>query len=79
MIDASALALAMFCEDDRQGKRASSAPKLANALSVSQAVAKAVGQQALKEGLATVDEVGFEKELAANIWNPVYRVYKRVN
>jgi malate dehydrogenase (oxaloacetate-decarboxylating) len=79
MIDASALALTMFSEDDRQGKQASSAPKLANALSVSQAVAKAVGQQALKEGLATVDEVGFEKELAANLWNPIYRVYKRAN
>jgi malate dehydrogenase (oxaloacetate-decarboxylating) len=46
---------------------------------VSQAVAKAVGQRALKEGLATVDEVGFEKELAANLWNPVYRPYKRVD
>jgi malate dehydrogenase (oxaloacetate-decarboxylating) len=69
----------MFSEDNRQGKQASSAPKLANALSGSQAVPKAVGQQALKEGLATVDEVGFEKELAANLWNPVYRDYRRVN
>jgi hypothetical protein len=38
-----------------------------------------VGQQALKEGLATKDEVGFEKELASNFWNPAYRADKRVD
>jgi malate dehydrogenase (oxaloacetate-decarboxylating) len=79
MIDASALALAMFSEDNQQARQATSAPKLSNIHSLSQAVAKAVGQQALKEGLATVDQVGFEKELAANLWNPVYRAYKRVD
>ena len=61
----------MFSEDNPQGKQTSSAPKLSNFYPVSQAVGKAVGQQALKEGLATVDEVGFEKELAANLWDPV--------
>lgn len=79
MIDASAVALAMFTEHNRQGQQASSAPKLSTVLSVSRAVAKAVGQRALEEGLATVDEVGFEKELAANLWNPVYGPYKRVD
>jgi malate dehydrogenase (oxaloacetate-decarboxylating) len=79
MIGASALALPMFSEDNRQGKQASSAPKLSNVHSLSEAVARAVGQQALKYDLATVDEVGFEKELAANLWNPIYRAYKRVD
>jgi hypothetical protein len=39
---------------------------------------KAVGSTSLKEGLATIDEVGLEKELAANFWNPVYRADKRL-
>ena len=42
------------------------------------AVAKAVGNQAIKDGSATVDEDQFEQELAANIWEPVYEPYERV-
>ena len=52
-------------------------PPLANIRSVSLEVAKAVGMQAIKEGLATVDETDFPKELAANIWDPVYMPYER--
>jgi malate dehydrogenase (oxaloacetate-decarboxylating) len=42
-------------------------------------VARAVGKQAIKEGLASVDETQFEKELAANVWEPIYEKYERVS
>jgi malate dehydrogenase (oxaloacetate-decarboxylating) len=37
-----------------------------------------VGTQAIQEGLADVDEAGFAKELAANVWEPVYKPYERI-
>jgi len=43
---------------------------------VSQKVARAVGLQAIKDGLAEVDEAGLQKELAANFWEPVYEPYE---
>jgi malate dehydrogenase (oxaloacetate-decarboxylating) len=46
--------------------------------SVSLAVAKAVGMQAIQDGLAMVDETQFEQELAANVWEPVYESYEPV-
>ena len=78
MIKASALALANLsptCQD----KRANLLPPLASIRSVSLDVAKAVGKQAIRDGLAAVDEAGFEKELAANIWVPVYQAYERTD
>jgi malate dehydrogenase (oxaloacetate-decarboxylating) len=39
-------------------------------------VARAVGEQAIKDGLAQVDAAVLEKELAANIWEPVYEPYE---
>jgi malate dehydrogenase (oxaloacetate-decarboxylating) len=44
---------------------------------VSLAIAKAVGNQAIQEGLALVDETQFEHELANNVWEPVYEPYER--
>jgi len=76
MIKASARALAELCPT-RQDKRASLLPALSSIRAVSLAVARAVGKQALKEGLAGVDEAGFEAELAANVWEPVYQDYER--
>jgi len=38
-----------------------------------------VGSQAIKEGLAQVDAAGLAKELAANIWEPVYESYETSN
>ncbi len=76
MIKASALALAEL-SPTRQDKRANLLPPLSGIRSVSLEVAKAVGKQAIKDGLAAVDEAGFEKELAANIWDPVYKPYQR--
>jgi malate dehydrogenase (oxaloacetate-decarboxylating) len=75
MIKASALALAGL-SPVLKDKQASLLPPLSTIRSVSRTVAEAVGKQAIKEGLAGLDEAGFEKELAANIWDPVYRPYE---
>jgi malate dehydrogenase (oxaloacetate-decarboxylating) len=77
MIKASAIALAELAPT-RQSKSANLLPPLASIRSVSLAIAKAVGNQAIQDGSATVDEDQFEQELAANIWEPVYEPYERV-
>ena len=76
MIKVSALTLAELAPT-RQNKNANLLPPLANIRSVSLAIAKAVGNQAIQEGLATVDETEFEHELASNVWEPVYEPYER--
>jgi malate dehydrogenase (oxaloacetate-decarboxylating) len=76
MIKTSAKALAELAPT-RQNKNANLLPPLNNIRSVSLAIAKAVGNQAIQEGLATVDEAQFEQELAANVWEPVYQAYER--
>jgi malate dehydrogenase (oxaloacetate-decarboxylating) len=75
MIKASALALAALCPT-QQDKHANLLPPLSSIRSVSLEVAKAVGKQAIRDGLATVDEAGFEQELANNVWEPVYKTYE---
>jgi malate dehydrogenase (oxaloacetate-decarboxylating) len=77
MIKASALALAGL-SPTHQDKTASLLPPLQAIRSVSLEVAKAVGRQAIQDGLASVDEAAFEKELAANVWEPVYRPYEHI-
>lgn len=77
MIKAAAIALAELAPT-RQSKSANLLPPLASIRSVSLAIAKAVGDQAIKDGSATVDEDQFEQKLAANIWEPVYEPYERV-
>jgi malate dehydrogenase (oxaloacetate-decarboxylating) len=77
MIKESAIALAELAPT-RQNKNANLLPPLASIRSVSFAIAKAVGKQAIQDGLATVDESEFEQELAANVWEPVYELYERV-
>jgi malate dehydrogenase (oxaloacetate-decarboxylating) len=77
MIKAAAIALAELAPT-RQSKSANLLPPLASIRSVSLAIAKAVGNQAIKDGSATVDEDQFEQELTANIWEPVYEPYERV-
>jgi malate dehydrogenase (oxaloacetate-decarboxylating) len=76
MIKVSALTLAELAPT-RQNKKANLLPPLANIRSVSLAIAKAVGNQAIQEGLAVVDETQFEHELANNVWEPVYEPYER--
>jgi malate dehydrogenase (oxaloacetate-decarboxylating) len=78
MIKASALALAAL-SPTRKDTRANLLPPLSNIRSVSLEVARAVGKQAMQDGLAAVDEAGFEKELAANVWAPVYQAYVRAD
>jgi malate dehydrogenase (oxaloacetate-decarboxylating) len=75
MIKASALALAEL-SPTRKDKQSGLLPPLSRIRSVSQAVARAVGQQAIRDGLAEVDEPGLEKELAANFWEPRYETYE---
>jgi malate dehydrogenase (oxaloacetate-decarboxylating) len=76
MIKAAAIALAELAPT-RQNKNAGLLPPLASIRSVSLAIAKAVGKQAIQEGHAFVDEAQFEQELAANVWEPVYEHYER--
>ena len=76
MIKAAALALAEL-SPTRLDKHACLLPPLASIRVVSRDVARAVGMQAIKDGLATVDVAGLEHELAANVWEPVYEPYER--
>jgi malate dehydrogenase (oxaloacetate-decarboxylating) len=76
MIKAAAMGLAELAPT-RQNKNANLLPPLANIRSVSLAVARAVGNEAIQDGSATVDKAQFEQELAANIWEPVYEPYER--
>ena len=76
MIKASALMLADLCPTSKD-KNAALLPPLTAIRSVSKSVADAVGRQAIKEGLAEVDAAGLQKELAVNIWEPVYEPYEK--
>lgn len=76
MIKTSAMKLADLCPT-KTDKNAGLLPPLTAIRSVSKSVANAVGRQAVKEGLAQVDAIGFEKELAANIWEPVYELCEK--
>jgi malate dehydrogenase (oxaloacetate-decarboxylating) len=75
MIKAAAKALAEL-SPTRKEKEASLLPPLETVRSVSKHVAQAVAAQAIKDGLAQVNEAEFEKELAANVWDPEYRPYE---
>lgn len=74
MIKAAALALAE-CSPAKKNKSANLLPPLADLRSISLEVAKSVGKQAIAEGLAEVKDAEFESELAANVWDPVYKPY----
>lgn len=77
MIKAASKALAEL-SPTRTDKEASLLPSLETLRSVSKHVAEAVGAQAMQDGLAQVNETEFEKELAANIWEPEYKPYELV-
>jgi malate dehydrogenase (oxaloacetate-decarboxylating) len=78
MIRAAATALAEL-SPTRRDKQADLLPPLGDSRAISLAIARAVGKQAITEGLSGLDESGFEKELDANVWNPVYLPYKLIN
>jgi malate dehydrogenase (oxaloacetate-decarboxylating) len=61
-------------------KRASLLPPLSDSRQLSRLIAMAVGRQALQDGQAQVaDEASLEEQLEANIWEPVYVPYQRVD
>jgi malate dehydrogenase (oxaloacetate-decarboxylating) len=72
MIKVSARALADL-SPTRKDPHANLLPPLSDIRGVSLKVARAVGMQAIQEGLADVDEAELEKELAANVWEPAYK------
>jgi malate dehydrogenase (oxaloacetate-decarboxylating) len=75
MIKAAAKALAEL-SPTRKDKEGSLLPPLETVRSVSKHVAEAVGAQAIRDGLAQVNEAQFQRELAANIWEPEYKPYE---
>jgi malate dehydrogenase (oxaloacetate-decarboxylating) len=75
MIMAAAKALAEL-SPTKKDKKANLLPPLADARQISWSVAKAVGLQAMAEGLAGVaDEKALLQEIKANVWEPVYVPY----
>jgi malate dehydrogenase (oxaloacetate-decarboxylating) len=64
----------------RKDNRASLLPPLSGARRLAQLIAGAVGKQAILDGQAQVDdENAFQRELQANIWEPVYVPYERIS
>ena len=78
MIMAAAKALAAL-SPIQTNKEATLLPPIADSRSVALKVAAAVGRQAIAEGIASVDDKSFEKELREYVWEPVYRPYVRLN
>jgi malate dehydrogenase (oxaloacetate-decarboxylating) len=64
-------------QKDKQG---SLLPSLADSRQISRSIAKSVGMQAIEEGQAQVpDEASLDEEIEANIWEPEYVRYERVD
>jgi malate dehydrogenase (oxaloacetate-decarboxylating) len=62
----------------QKDKKASLLPSLSDSRQLSRTIAQAVGRQAIQDGQAQVDgEDSLERELQANIWEPVYVPYER--
>ncbi len=58
--------------------KASLLPPISDSRQIGRSIAKAVGMQAIQEGQAQVTgEDSLERELQANIWDPVYVPYER--
>ncbi len=61
-------------------KHASLLPSLSKSRRLGRSIAQAVGRQAMQDGQAQVaDEDSLERELQANIWEPVYVPYERTH
>ena len=62
----------------QKDKKASLLPSLSDSRQLSRSIALAVGRQAMQDGQAQVaGEDSLERELQANIWEPVYVPYER--
>jgi malate dehydrogenase (oxaloacetate-decarboxylating) len=77
MIMAAAKELTMHVPT-RTDKTANLLPPIAAARPLSRAIALAVGRQAIRDGQSDLDEAALEREIDANIWEPVYVPYERV-
>ncbi|MEO6773879.1 MAG: malic enzyme-like NAD(P)-binding protein, partial [Kofleriaceae bacterium] len=77
MIMAAAKELAMHVPT-RTDPTAPLLPPIAAALPLSRLVAVAVGRQAIRDGVADLDDETLERAIDANIWEPVYVPYERV-
>jgi malate dehydrogenase (oxaloacetate-decarboxylating) len=61
----------------QKDKQASLLPPLAEARQLGRMIGQAVGRQAMVDGQAQVaDEAELDREIAANIWDPVYMPYE---
>ena len=64
----------------QKDSRASLLPPLSGARRLAQLIAGAVGKQAILDGQAQVDDENtLQRELQANIWEPVYVPYERIS
>jgi len=76
MIMAAAKELARLAT--KNGKRASLLPSLSDSREISRSIAQAVGNQAIRDGQAQVaSEESLNRQIQANIWEPVYVPYER--
>ncbi len=76
MIMTAAKALAAL-SPTLKDKNANLLPEMATIRAVSLNIAKAVARQAIEEGLAEVEsEASLQKELEANVWEPIYEPYE---
>jgi malate dehydrogenase (oxaloacetate-decarboxylating) len=58
-------------------KTASLLPPISAARQIGREIGLAVGKQAIEDGQANVaDEAALQREIAANIWEPVYQPYE---
>ena len=62
----------------QKDKEASLLPPISDARNIGRVIAQAVGRQAIKDGQAqVVGEDSLDREIQANIWEPVYVPYER--
>src|SRR5271166_1991122 len=77
MVMAAAKELARLVPTQKD-KKASLLPSLSDSRRLSRSIAQAVGRQAIQDGQAQVaGEDSLDRELQANIWEPVYVPYER--
>jgi len=77
MVMAAAKELARLVPTQKD-KTASLLPSLSDSRQLSRLIAKAVGRQAIQDGQAQIaGEDNLDRELQANIWEPVYVPYER--
>ncbi len=78
MVMAAAKELARLAPTEKD-KNASLLPSLSNSRQLGRSIALAVGRQAIQEGQSQLaGENGLDREVQANIWDPVYVPYERL-